>query len=72
MGPRWPCARPTRWVCNEKRVVDDAGLTGVQSLFARVPLETPELVRWVEAVADRLGVPPGDAMPWEPRAHRSR
>ena len=53
-------------------MVDDAGLTGVQSLFARVPLETPELVRWVEAVADRLGVPPGDAMPWEPRAPKSR
>jgi hypothetical protein len=57
-----------RWVCNEKRLIDDAGLTGVQSLFGRMPSETPELVRWVDAVADRLGVPPGDAMPWKPRA----
>jgi hypothetical protein len=27
---------------------------------------------WVDAVADRLGVPPGDAMPWKPRAPESR
>ena len=56
-----------RWVCNEKRLIDDAGLMGVQSLFARMPSETPELVRWVDAVADRLGAA-GDAMPWKPRS----
>ena len=59
-----------RWVCNEKRLIDAAGLGGVQSLFAHVPSEVPDLIRWVDAVADRLGVLAGDAMPWKARATR--
>jgi hypothetical protein len=55
----------SRWVCNEKRLIDAAGLGGVQSLFAHVPSEVSDLIRWVNVVADRLGVPAGDAMPWK-------
>jgi hypothetical protein len=55
----------SRWVCNEKRLIDAAGLGGVQSLFAHVPSEVSDLIRWVDAVADRLGVQAGHAMPWK-------
>ena len=57
----------SRWVCNEKRLIDDAGLASVQSLFARVPSEASELVGWVDQVADRLGVARDDTMPWKVR-----
>ena len=57
----------SRWVCNEKRLIDDAGLASVQALFAGVPSATSELVRWVDAVADRLGVARDDTMPWKVR-----
>jgi hypothetical protein len=60
----------SRWVCNEKRLIDVAGLGGVQSLFAHVPSEAPELIRWVDDVAHRLGVQAGDGMPWKARAVR--
>lgn len=63
------CER-SEWVCNEKRLIDSAGLGSVQSLFARVPSELPDLLRWVDAVAERLGVPAGDTMPWKSRAAR--
>jgi hypothetical protein len=52
------------WVCNEKRLIDAAGLGSVQSLFKQVPSETVDLVRWVDAVGERLGATAGDAMPW--------
>ena len=57
----------SRWVCNEKRLIDDAGLASVQSLFADVPSETPELIRWVGTLADRLGVPREGTIPWKDR-----
>jgi hypothetical protein len=52
------------WVCNEKRLIESAGLTGVQPLFGQIPSEPAGLVRWVDLVADRLGVPAGEVMPW--------
>ena len=52
------------WVCNEKRLIESAGLTGVQPLFGKIPSEPAGLVRWVDLVADRLGVPAGEVMPW--------
>jgi hypothetical protein len=51
------------WVCNEKRLIEAAGLTAVQSLFARTP-QPSGLVQWVNLVADRLGVPAGETSPW--------
>jgi hypothetical protein len=54
-----------RWVCNEKRLIETAGLVGVHALFAQVPIESAGLVRWVDLVADRLGVPRGEVTPWK-------
>ena len=56
------------WVCNEKRLIEAAGLTGVQPLFGQIPSEPAGLVRWVDLVAGRLGVPAGEVMPWSDAA----
>src|SRR5262249_55611173 len=53
-----------RWACNEKRLIEAAGLTGVQPLFGQVPSEPPGLVRWVDLVAGQLGVPAAEITPW--------
>jgi hypothetical protein len=57
------CARG-QWVCNEKRLVEAAGLANLQTLFGQVPGEPAKLIRWVDLVADQLGVPPGEITPW--------
>jgi len=49
-----------RWVCNEKRLIETAGLTDLQVLFAQIPVESASLVRWVDLVAGQLGVPDGE------------
>lgn len=53
------------WVCNEKRLVDAAGLGEAQALFARPPADARALVAWVGDVADRLGASKGETAPWE-------
>jgi len=58
------CER-SQWVCNEKRLIETAGVDDVQSMFAQVPRDTASLVDWVDCVADKLGVPKGEAMPWK-------
>ena len=50
------CQR-AQWVCNEKRLLETAGLTGLHALFAQVPAESASLVPWVDLVAEQLGVP---------------
>ena len=40
-----------QWVCNEKRLVETAGLVGLHPLFAQVPTESASLVQWVDLVA---------------------
>lgn len=57
------CER-SQWVCNEKRLIEAAGLTAVQPLFGQIPSDPAGLVRWVDLVASRLGVPAGEVMPW--------
>jgi hypothetical protein len=57
-----------RWVCNEKRLIEAAGLRGVQPLFAEIPSEPAGLVLWVDLVAGQLGVPTGEVMPWSDAA----
>jgi hypothetical protein len=52
-----------QWVCNEKQLIESAGLAPVQSVFARTP-DPSGLVQWVDLVADRLGVPAGSASAW--------
>ena len=44
-----------QWVCNEKRLIETAGLGSVNTLFAEVPIERGGLLEWVDLVADRLG-----------------
>jgi hypothetical protein len=44
-----------QWVCNEKRLIDAAGLVAMQSLFEHPPQEPSLLVEWVDRVADGLG-----------------
>ena len=51
------------WVCNEKRLIESAGLTAVHAIFARTPTPS-DLVQWVDLVAETLGVPAGDTSPW--------
>jgi hypothetical protein len=50
-----------RWVLNEKRLLEAAGLDGLHALFARVPSEPADLVGWVDAAARELGGPGGEA-----------
>jgi hypothetical protein len=58
------CER-AQWVCNEKRLIEIAGLTRLHALFAQVPHECPNLLHWVDIVADQLGVPKGEVTPWK-------
>ena len=53
-----------QWVCNEKRLLDTAGLGSLDLLFAEMPGERDQLVRWVDLVSDRLGVRRSEATPW--------
>jgi hypothetical protein len=43
-----------QWVCNEKRLIESAGLARLQVLFAQVPSESASLAQWVDRVADQL------------------
>jgi hypothetical protein len=54
-----------QWVCNEKRLIETAGLAGMHALFAQVPSESASLVQWVDLVAARLGVPREEMTPWK-------
>lgn len=56
------CAR-AEWVCNEKRLIESAGLDATRALFERAPAPGA-LVQWVDLVAERLGVPAGGGSPW--------
>jgi hypothetical protein len=42
------------WVLNEKRIVERAGLGGVQGLFAEIPADAVGLQGWVERVREAL------------------
>jgi len=53
------CER-SQWVCNEKRLIESAGLGNVQDLFSQVPVEPASLLRWVDLVASRLGASTDD------------
>ena len=52
-----------RWVWNEKRLIDAAGLEDVHARFGEVPGEPAALVQWVDRVARQLGVPAGSLEP---------
>lgn len=52
------------WVCNEKRMVEAAGLGTVQKLFADIPTERSGLLGWIDRVAEGLGEPRAAPSPW--------
>jgi hypothetical protein len=49
------------WVCNEKRLIESAGLAAVQRLFAQVPDDASGLIRRIDLVAERLESQAGGA-----------
>ncbi len=57
------CER-SQWVCNEKRLIELAGLQSANELFAEIPVPRDQLVEWVDLVADRLGESSGESRPW--------
>lgn len=52
------------WVCNEKRMIETAGLDEVQALFGQIPSGRSGLLEWLGRVASCLGVSKGEASPW--------
>ncbi len=54
-----------QWVCNEKRLIETAGLARLHALFTQIPNESASLVQWVGLVADQLGVSKGEVTPWK-------
>ena len=58
------CER-SQWICNEKRLIETAGLAHLHALFAQMPQQSAGLLQWVDLVADQLGVPNGEIMPWK-------
>lgn len=57
------CAR-REWACNEKGLLEKAGLGRLRARFATVPAGPADLLRWVDGVAAELGVPPDEPRPW--------
>ena len=57
------CER-SEWVCNEKRLINAAGLVAVQEAFSSPPADAADLHVWIDRVAARLGVAPGETVPW--------
>lgn len=57
------CER-SQWVCNEKHLIETAGLTRVQKLFSEVKVEPASLSAWIDRIAQELGVPIDEATPW--------
>jgi hypothetical protein len=58
------CER-SQWACNEKRLIETAGLADLFPVLAQVPLESANLVQWVDLVAERLGVSMSEVTPWK-------
>lgn len=53
-----------QWICNEKRLLETAGLGDLHLLFAHWPCRLDPL-SFVDSVAARLGVTKDEAMPWQ-------
>jgi hypothetical protein len=50
-----------QWTCNEKRLVESAGLGRAQRLFEALP---DNLLPWIDSVAAALNVPRAESVPW--------
>jgi hypothetical protein len=53
------------WVCNEKRMIEAADLTALETLFAACPADTTALVDWIDALGARLEDAVSAASPWD-------
>jgi hypothetical protein len=53
-----------QWVCNEKRLIESAGLGATQAFFTQLPAEPAALVAWVDHAARQIRVPPDSLPPW--------
>ena len=58
------------WMCNEKQLIDAAGLAEAQSMFTRTP-DASDLVEWVDLIAHRLGMSANEASPWTDAGRRA-
>jgi len=58
------CER-SEWVCNEKRMIELAGLTRLQTVQQECPADVACLVEWVDTVAEQLGTSLKNGAPWE-------
>ena len=58
------------WVCNEKRLIESAGLANAQSVCARPP-DGSGFLEWINLVAESLRVPAGETSPWTGAGRRS-
>ena len=54
-----------QWVYNEKRLIEAAGLSNLNDLFAEIPLDRKRLLAWVDLVAEQLGVQTSEPTPWK-------
>lgn len=52
------------WICNEKRILQEAGLAPVSRPFGEFPSDQEGLERWIDQIAHELGVPEGELAPW--------
>jgi hypothetical protein len=58
------CER-SQWVCNEKRLIETAGLARLHALFAQIPNESASLAQWIDQVAEGLGASKSEVTPWK-------
>jgi len=54
-----------QWICNEKRLIQTAGLDRLHPLFAQIPTEPAGLAQWLDRIADQLGVTKDEVLPWK-------
>ncbi|MBM4244604.1 MAG: nucleotidyltransferase domain-containing protein [Deltaproteobacteria bacterium] len=57
------CAR-REWTCNEKGLLEKAGLARLRELCAAVAASPVDLLRWVDGVAAEPGVAANEPRPW--------
>lgn len=58
------CER-SQWVCNEKQLMKTIDFNIAQSKFLEVPVNSSQLLEWVDSIAEDLGEGPEDRMPFD-------
>lgn len=52
------------WVCNEKRLIERAGLSRIQAVYRQMPTDDAGLVDWIDLIASQMGISPDEMAPW--------